>query len=273
MYIDLHTHTYMSDGLLSPRELLLMAKAKGIKAMAIADHDTYYHIKETKKLAESLGIELINAIELSCYNFDVMKKVHIVGLFLNDEAPHCEALGNQVLEGRNTFHKKMIQDFINLGYTIRFEDAKAQSQSNTVFKMHMYMALKSKYPEVDMEFYKKHFLRDDTSDVDLEMNYVSVKDGINAILKDGGIPILAHPQLYDSMPELEEYVSYGLKGIEVSHPYMKLEDQVEAHEAARKHGLYVSGGSDFHFESNDVTLGKYGITLREFETLKNFRFK
>lgn len=268
MLIDLHTHTYMSDGLLSPRELLLMAKARGVKTMAIADHDTYYHIEGTRKIAKQLNIELINAVELSCYNFEQKKKVHIVGLFINDEAPHIEKLGSNVLQGRNDFHRKMISQFQELGYELTFEDAQKQSHSNTVFKMHLYMALKSKYPEIDMDFYKKHFLKDDTSDVDLEMNYTSVKDGIDAIIKDGGIPVLAHPQLYNSMPEIEEYVSYGLQAIEVCHPFMKIEDQVEAHEAARKYQLLVSGGSDFHFESNHVTLGDYGITEREFETLK-----
>lgn len=271
MNIDLHTHTYMSDGLLSPKELLLMAKAKGVNTIAISDHDTYYHMKEAKVLAKKLGIELINAIELSCYNFSKMKKVHIVGLFLNDDAPNCERLGNGVLEGRNRFHKKMINDINALGYNITYDEVKSFSKSNTIFKMHLYMAIKSKYPEVDVNFYKKHFLKDDTSDVDLEMNYISVEEGIKAILQDGGIPILAHPPLYNSMPELEEYVSYGLKGIEVSHPCMTLDDQVEVTEAARKYQLYLSGGSDFHFESNVVTLGEYGVTQREFETLKRHK--
>lgn len=265
--IDLHSHTYFSDGLYSPREVLLMAKAKGLTHIAITDHDTFYHIKDAHLHAKEIGIELINGIELSCYNFEKGKKVHIVGLFINDDAPHCEKLGNQVLEGRNRYHQKMIETLEEFGYYIDFQDAKHFSKSNTVFKMHLYQAMKDKYPEINFETYKKIFFKKDTRSVDLEMNYCSVKDGIQAILDDGGIPILAHPPLYDSFEDVEEYISYGLQGIEVSHPDMNAYDCTLAHKIALENNLYVSGGSDFHMFDAVHELGFSGINEEQYARL------
>lgn len=244
-----------------------MAKDKGLSCIAITDHDTYYHMNECEQYAKVIGITLIKGIELSCYNYNKQKKVHIVGLFLNDEARYCVELGDKVLEGRNVYHQQMISEIRQMGYDISFEDALIFSKSNTVFKMHLYQALKSKYPEINMDFYRKNFMKKDTRSVDKMMNYCSVKDGINAILKDGGIPILAHPSSYGSFSEAEEYVSYGLKGIEVNHPELSEQDQIKARLVAEKYDLLVSGGSDFHFLEDPSTLGKYGIIADEFEKI------
>ena len=54
----------------------------------------------------------------------------------------------------------------------------------------------------------------------LEMGYIDVEDGIKAALADGAIPILAHPCQYENYPEVEKYVSFGLRGIEISHRLM-----------------------------------------------------
>lgn len=269
--IDLHSHTYFSDGLYSPREVMLMAKAKGITHLAITDHDTYYHVKKARKTAHEVGLTLINGIELSCYNFDKGKKVHIVGLFLNNDAPNCEKLGNKVLEGRNNYHKKMIDVLEKHGYFIKFEDAQSFSKSNTVFKMHLYQAILEKYPEVNFEVYKKIFFKKDTRDVDLEMNYCSVKEGIEAIIADGGIPILAHPSLYDSFEDVNEYIGYGLQGIEVSHPDMNENDCKQAYRIAEENNLYVSGGSDFHMFDTVHELGVCGLTEDQYKILSKDR--
>lgn len=272
IFADLHVHTYYSDGIHSPEEVLEFAKDQGVQKISITDHDTIYHLPEVQKAADAVGIQLIKGVEMSCYNFKKMKKIHIIALGLSDVAPNVEALCNQVLEGRNEFHKKMIKDINALGYDITFEDAKRFSKSNTVFKMHLYQAIREKYPEVDMTFYKKHFLKSDTKSVDLQMNYVDIRTGIEAILKDGGTPILAHPNLYDSFPETIEYIGYGLKGIEISHPSMGEADVKLAKEIAEKYGLIQSGGSDFHFMmdyNGKPELGQFGLNKEQYDLLIN----
>lgn len=268
---DLHMHTNKSDGIYEPEEVIQFAKAAGLKTIAITDHDTFYHLGEVSALCEKYEVNLINGVEMSCYNYTNFKKIHIIGLNLPMDAPHVKALCDQVLQGRNDYHKELIENMNALGYAITFEDAKKFSHSHTVFKMHIFQAIQEKYPEVDEAFYDKHFRIKPTIEVEKRMNYIDIKIGIQAILQDGGVPILAHPNIYDSFPEVEEYISYGLKGIEVNHPRMKDEDKEKAKAIAKKHDLICSGGSDFHkkkcLANGAPEMGNCGLTQDEFDTL------
>ena len=81
--IDLHTHSTYSDGTYSPKQLIEEAYKKGLKAIAITDHDTIEGIKYAKNIAEDLDIELINGIEFSADYKGI--EIHILGYFLDIE--------------------------------------------------------------------------------------------------------------------------------------------------------------------------------------------
>lgn len=275
IFADLHIHTYYSDGTHSPKEIFEFAKNRNLKYIAITDHDTVYHLDSCEKLSKEYGINLIRGVELSCYNFEKMKKVHIIGLNISKSPNEIKRLGESVLEGRNKVHRQLIETLVNDGYEISFEDALKHSKTDTVFKMHLFLAIKEKYPDIDEGFYNRYFLKEDTKKADLEMNYIDIKEGIQAIIDDGGVPILAHPNLYHSFPEVGEYVSYGLQGIEKSHFVMSEEDINKSIELADKYNLYLSGGSDFHSidDSYDNDIGDYGLTEKEFQKIKAILLK
>ncbi len=102
------------------------------------------------------------------------------------------------------------------------------------------------------------------------MGYTPVMQGIEAIKKDGGIPIIAHPCQYDNYDEIEKYVEYGLQGIEINHSKMKKIDYKKTLDFAAKHNLAKSGGSDFH-DPDLIEFGCYGLTKEQYEELKHFR--
>ena len=110
VYADLHVHTNHSDGTKEIRDVLMMAKEKGIQRIAITDHDTIDHLDEVKRLGEELGIRTIRGVEMSCYDEDVAKKIHIIGLWLNEKAPHVEALCQKTLACRDAYHHKLIEN-------------------------------------------------------------------------------------------------------------------------------------------------------------------
>lgn len=268
IYADLHVHTAYSDGIHSIEDVVLLAKEKGIKVLAITDHDTIFHYNEIKKVTKKYDIETIRAVEMSCYDFDVYKKVHIVGLWLNDNPVHVEKLCNKTLQCRDTYHHTLIKELNQKGLDITYEDAKSYAPHNIVFKMHLFEAIVAKYPEYnDMKKYRSLFAGKTTVETDLQMGYIDIKDGIAAILKDGGIPIIAHPCEYNNYNEIGKYVKYGAMGIEVSHMSMKENDYVLCDEYATKYNLLRSGGSDFHAKHLTV-MGKYGLTKEQFEDLK-----
>lgn len=267
VYADLHIHTAYSDGVCSIEEVVKLAKENHIEVIAISDHDTIFHYDEIKKVCYDYGIKTIRSVEMSCYDFDVHKKVHVVGLWLNDNPTHVEMLCQNTLKCRDNYHKELISELNQKGLDITYEEAKAFAPYNIVFKMHLFQAIVSKYPEYnDMKKYRALFAGKTSLETDLKMGYIDVKEGIEAILKDGGIPVLAHPCEYDNYDEIGKYVGYGLKGIEVSHMSMKEHDYPLCEEYASLYHLVRSGGSDFHAKKLTV-MGNHGLTKEQFELL------
>jgi len=272
IYADLHVHTNHSDGVCEIEDVLTQAKEKNIQALAITDHDTVNHWPEVKACAERLGLETIRGVEMSCYDFDVFKKVHILGLWL-DKVDYVEKLCTNTLISRDNYHRQLIKELKQKNYYITYDDAKKYSKYNIVFKMNIYQALKEKYPdEMNPKKYKELFASKTSKEIDLKMGYIDVKEGIKAIQKDGGIAILAHPCVYNNYSEISKYVEFGLQGIEINHSKMKPIDYELTKNLAVKYNLCKSGGSDFH-DPELIQFGKNGLTKQQFEDLKRFALK
>ena len=104
IYADLHVHTNHSDGICEIAQVIAMAKEKGIQALAITDHDTVDQFDEIKKCGNRLNIDVIKGVEMSCYDYEVLKKVHIIGLWLNEDTPHIKKLCDETLRCRDNCH-------------------------------------------------------------------------------------------------------------------------------------------------------------------------
>ncbi|MEG0277089.1 MAG: PHP domain-containing protein [Coprobacillus sp.] len=264
VYADLHVHTNHSDGTKEIKDVLQMAIDKGIKVIAITDHDTLDHYDEVKKWGEILGIETIRGVEMSCYDEEVSKKIHIIGLYLNENAEHVEKLCQETLNCRDIYHHQLIEKLKEKAYHITYEDAKKYSPYNIVFKIHIFLALMAKYPhDMSPAKYRELFASKTTKDVDKQMGYIDIKEGIEAINQDGGIAIIAHPCEYDNYDEIEKYIGYGLEGIEISHPSMREEDYMKVEEFVNKFDLICSGGSDFHDERL-TQMGNHGLSYERY---------
>lgn len=268
IYADLHVHTIYSDGVHEIEDVIRRVKENGIQAVAVCDHDTVFHYAQVKRACKAQGIECIRGVEMSCYDQDVYKKVHVLGLWLNDNPTHVEKLCRNTLQCRDAYHRNLIHELNEKGLDITYEEAKKYAPYNIVFKMHLFMAIVAKYPEYnDMEKYKALFAGKTSRETDAQMGYIDVREGIEAILQDGGIPVLAHPCEYDNYDEIEKYVGYGIKGIEISHFCMKEKDYPLTLEYAKRYDLAKTGGSDFH--NIDLTsLGEFGLTEEQFICLK-----
>lgn len=273
IYADLHVHTNHSDGVCEIADVISMANEKGIKALAITDHDTVNHYDEIKKIGNDFNIEVIKAVEMSCYDYDVFKKVHIVGLWISEDSSNIKKLCDETLKCRDNYHRELIKKLAESGYEITYEDAKKYSKYNIVFKMNIFQALKEKYPnEMTKEKYKELFASKTSKETDSKMGYISVEEGIKAIQKDGGIAIIAHPCVYDNYDEIEKYVGYGLQGIEINHSKMKEIDFKRTLEFADKYNLVKSGGSDFH-NPELIEFGKFGLMEQQYKELKKIIIK
>ena len=92
MIEDLHVHTTVSDGSDTFEEVLEQARQRGIGRVAFTNHDTTRGLDQAAKLGERLDVRVVGGVEISAYDFERMRKVHVLGLGLHEGASAVEAL-------------------------------------------------------------------------------------------------------------------------------------------------------------------------------------
>ncbi len=268
-FADMHVHTDHSDGTQRIETVFAQAAAAGLAAVAITDHDTVDTWDEVRAAAAAHGVETLRGVELSCYDERVHKKIHIVGLGLGADVSHVAPLCAHTLGCRDAYHRKLVGELAERGYAISLEEVEAAAPYRYIFKMHLFAALKRKYPdEMTPARYRELFAGKTSEEVDAQMGYTPIDQGIEAIRADGGIAVIAHPCEYDNYDEIPAYVEMGLQGVEVRHPSMREADYPRCEELTRRFGLLRSGGSDYHDPALTPHLGKFGLFEGEYAALR-----
>lgn len=267
-YADLHMHTSYSDGDYDIKEVIEMAVEAGIKTMAITDHDRADHFEKIKEIGKDFDIRLIKGLEISAYDFESHKKVHIVGLFLPERTPEIDKLNAITNKKREAYHISLLPKLAEDGFDLDYTYLKTFAKNSIIYKSDIFWAMKAKYPErMEGVGFKDIFHEKTTDDLARTMGYIPVKDAIEAVNADGGLSILAHPQEYDNWDEIEKYKEMGLRAIEINHSRMKDGDFDRAKDFANRLDLLMSGGSDFH-RLGKFELGDYGLSQEEFKKLE-----
>jgi len=246
--VDLHTHTTHSDGTLVPLEIIQLAKEKALRAIAITDHDTVSGVAQSLKLGEAYGLEVIPAIEISArYKSG---EIHILGYYIDWENQNLVATLAEVRQGRNERNPQIVERLRALGFDIDYSEVKAVAGDGTVGRPHIARVLLQRGYVASIAEAFERFLKDGAIAY-VPRASLQPERVVSLILEAGGVPVLAHPSRLDgSLDELEtlcaSLVNSGLMGVEVLYSsHDKL--QVELYQdLARKYGLLVTGGSDFH---------------------------
>ncbi|MBP3544617.1 MAG: PHP domain-containing protein [Lachnospiraceae bacterium] len=246
--IDLHVHSDVSDGTYTPTELVEYALKKGLTAMALTDHDTVDGVEEALRCAEGTGLELIPGVELSAEYLG--RDIHILGLFLDYQSEKFRAYLQEFKNTRDMRNVKMAECLTAHKMPVTVEELKAEYGDAVLTRAHFAKFLKKKgfvnsYDEAFMRF-----LGDDKPCY-VPRERITPEGAVKLIHEAKGIAVLAHPLLYHlGMDELEVLVkqlkSYGLDAIEAIYSMNKGRDERRMKELAKKYGLLITGGSDFH---------------------------
>lgn len=264
--IDLHLHSFYSDGSESPQRLIDLAKEKGLKAISITDHDYYTCSKDLIAYAQKQGIELLPGLELSCQDETTHRKVHLLAYQLPPHHPHTQMLMENYKKHAYEQRVKMIQALNKEGLHIQLEDVLPYVHG-MLYKQHIALALEKLGYGSYQTLYFRHFKGDGILEQAFPTAFIPIKAAIWAVLEDGGIPVLAHPRSYHTFDEIPKYISWGLKGIEISHPSFRPGDL----EKIITYPLLHTGGSDFHGQynlSDKRQIGHYGIDEITYKQLK-----
>jgi predicted metal-dependent phosphoesterase TrpH len=272
--VDLHSHTDRSDGLLSPRELVDLACEKGLRALAITDHDSLEGYDEAAPYARRRGLELICGIELNSKFHD--RAIHILGYFLDGPANqdfrgHLSCL-QQARRERNT---RLAQRLQGLGLDVRLEDAEAIGRSQTG-RPHFAQALVRKGYVADMREAFDRYL-DEGQPGYVERRDASLENVIGWIRQGGGISCWAHPARFIRRAGISAEILFrglaakGLSAIEVHHRDHLPEETCQFKALTEKLGLGKTGGSDFHSPIDcAVPLGGLSLPYSLLQDLKAY---
>lgn len=261
-YIDLHCHSYYSDGTYSPEGLVLLAKQKGLCAIALTDHDTIDGLALFHEAGKKHGLETISGIEFAVFYTGFGKKVelHIVGLDFNPLHPALQDAITFIQESRDARNKKIIDNFRRRGMPMTLEEVEKNAGGLIVTRAHFANVLVArKYANNKAEAFEKYISPGLPCYVEREL--LSPKDCIELIRNIGGVAVLAHPTKYSlNMEQLEtvcmELKEYGLSAVEVTYSTYTAAQERDMKKLADKYQLAYSGGSDFHGENKpDIQLG------------------
>lgn len=246
--VDLHVHSNKSDGSFTPSQLVDMAAAKGLCAFALTDHDTTAGLKEAVIAGLDKGIEVIPGIEFSTEYHG--KDIHIVGLFIDEDAPVFQEQIHNFVNARVERNRTMCGRLSEAGIDISYEKLLEAFPGSVITRGHYARYLLEHGYVRSMPEAFDRYLGDHTRFF-VPREKISPAQAVKLILDVKGIPVLAHPTIYHMGKKgLDQLVSElkesGLIGIEAIYSTHTPAQERQIRELAKRFGLLISGGSDFH---------------------------
>lgn len=244
--VDLHLHSYYSDGRLSPEELVRVAAEVGLAAVSVADHDTIAGQKEAISAGSRYGVEVIPGIEFSIDEEEA--DIHILGYLFDPDDLRLVECSKSLERSRRERIRSIAGRLTGLGIDIGFDEVMALSGRGTVGRLHVARILLDKGLIGDIqEAFWKYLGKGRPAFVPRES--LSVEEVTAVIHGAGGVSVWAHPGAGIRNEGLvDRMLSAGIGGFESVHPNHSSEISAAIESEAERLGLVVTGGSDFHFD-------------------------
>jgi predicted metal-dependent phosphoesterase TrpH len=251
---DLHCHSTVSDGVLTPKEIVARAAERGVKVLSLTDHDDVDGLEDANEAARQFGMEFINGVEISVSWRE--HTLHIVGLCVDPSYPPLAAGLKGIRDGRGERAKRMAESLARCGIGGALEGAYQYAANPALIgRTHFarFLVESGRCKDVASVF-KNYLVRGKPGYVSHQ--WASLPDAVGWITGSGGIAVIAHPGRYmagrkkmgaSTMKELlREFIDLGGQAIEVVCGSHTPEQFAEFAKYAKEFNLYASCGSDFH---------------------------
>lgn len=278
MKADLHCHTTISDGSLGISDVIMQAGRDGVGCLAITDHDSLASLSRSSVLGMRHNVKIIPAVEFSAFDGARKKKVHIL-CYMPKKPDRLEGLCLRTSEGRMKLGKSLAMKVLEK-YPISLESILRYSAgSKAIYKCHIMHALMDYGYTTELygNIYDEIFDVNEglcAEQVRAEADfYPDVRFVLTLIKASGGISVMAHPKVFDSMDLLEELAAEKLiDGAEVYHSSADEKYRSELSELCEKHNLIQTGGSDFHgfYNHYPIQIGSATTAEDQLERILNF---
>ncbi len=269
--IDLHSHTTASDGSLSPRELVQEAVRRGVRILAITDHDSTEGLAEAiTEAAKHPPLEIVPGIEL---NTDVEGgEIHILGLFIDHHAEWFQVLLRELREERVQRIYRMAERLDKLGLSIDPKEVFALVKEGSAGRPHVAQVLVQRgYVKTVREAFDRYLKNGGPASVPRKK--LSPETAIDVIRRAAGVPVFAHPGLSGKDELIPDLIRAGLQGIECYyHEHSPLQTAAYL-QLCKEHNLVITGGSDYHGPhlGRSNHLGSPSVPASAYEALKAVR--
>lgn len=251
---DLHCHSNVSDGTLAPAELVARAAGRGVKVLALTDHDDVDGLDEARVAAAQHDMVFINGVEISVSWRS--HTLHIVGLNIDPAYPPLAEGLRGVRSGRGARAQRMADELAKIGIGGTLEGAYRYAENpNMIGRAHFARYLVEAGYCKDMKSVFSRYLATGKPGY-VSHQWTSLAEAVGWIRGSGGVAVLAHPGRYMSgrksmgsttMRELlAEFVALGGQAVEVVSGSHTPEQYAEFARYAAEFGLLCSCGSDFH---------------------------
>ena len=250
MRIDLHMHSNVSDGSLSPSALVELVHDNGVELMALTDHDTMDGVHQAARAAESFGIGFIPGVEVS--TGWAGRVIHVVGLGMDSESAGVDAFFRDVCVKRDLRGRRIGERFDAIGIHGAYEGALslADNKDNLSRTHFAHWLLQNGYVSNYQQAFDRYLKSGKPCCVAVE--WPGLPEVVDLIHQAGGMAVIAHPGRYnfseDWMLEalLKTFRDMGGEAIEVCSGSQSREADIKFADAARQMGFLASSGSDWH---------------------------
>lgn len=235
MRLDLHVHSDRSDGRYAPDEVLRRAVAAGIEVLALSDHDLDPVLRPGLHEVEGKSIRVVAAAEVSGHHAG--KEFHLLVYFRGVPPPEASAFLRRRAQSRA---RRYDEAMAHLGVDDR-ADAAANEGSRALTRYHMADVLQ-RSGRVARPHDAWHLLGANVVPL-IDLSFV---DAIAAARSWNALTSWAHPAMADANRYMADFVRAGLHGVEAARPALDKSTRKGLRALAKKHGLFVTGGSDWH---------------------------
>lgn len=270
--IDLHTHSTISDGTDTPRELINKAHANALEVIALTDHDSIAGWEEATQTLRA-GMQLVLGSEISCQTEDGIS-VHMLGLLFDPAHAPLQDVLAQTRDNRYTRMTRIITRLNDNGFEITLEEVLEQlSDGATLGRPHLADALVAKgYAKNRDEIFEKWL--HNNSPYYVAHYSPTPEDAIRLIKSAGGVAVIAHPMASlrgrtVSVDSFASFVDAGLDGIEIYHRDHSADQRILLENIAADLAVLRTGSSDYHGNGKLNELAENTTSPDQWEALES----
>jgi len=248
---------------MSPAEVVRLAKEMGLSGLALTDHDTAAGCAEAEAEAHHVGIDFLCGIEISCH-YPRPGTMHLLGYGIDPNSPRLRNLTTTLIEGRDRRNDEMVRRLNDIGIPITLDDVRNEAGGQVIGRPHIAAALVRRGIVSNTGEAFRHYIGSGGT-VWVDKEQLSSRQAIEMIHEAGGLAVLAHPTQLRKTNDaqlactIKDLADMGLDGLEVIHSDHRESFVDKMMEFAKRYGLLMTGGSDFHGGAKPhIQLGRAG---------------